>query len=615
VPAYLAAPGFAFLLLAWTGASLCRLIRGVSGLPRAIAWLLALALAGGALSRALVYLGVYGQLAAGAGFAALMAEALSGRGGSGSGKDCFLRLFFPLLYIFMSYQACYLMFAALAGAALFLRALFAEGAGAAQGAAPPIARPAFAARAAGAFRKAGAPVLAATFLAAAACPQAARQVAERAVSAAVQQAGYGLGLLDPRLFAGYPLIEESPFGIWTDVYLLDWVAFSVSFAVLCLIALRKRAAAFTGADRASLKAASALFAALLAVYLAAFAWKGDVYQIWKFVTMTALPLSWVPAVLLILAVYGAAGGKGKQFSAGLSLAAALVALPHLMYDSPRGPRASFNDAMSLVPVLKLLEDFLGKGRGEDTVIVDFRAPDLNFPAALVAQYGHVRRVRFVNGIYFLPSTAEYLDFVEEGAPVYSDRQYEGLYSGSLKPPASGFTVYRYAPDDIRRKGAVSMDGLEPYSRRAVRKIVRLRALVPQALRGRDLEAKITFQENEAGLRSSCGTATVRDGLASPDDSVPFRGAEVSIRVPVEWQKSGYFNLIAEFPSLRTVRQEGGTAWAYHDPTPCSYMFDKVELNEAQGAASEAEAALAPAAAGAGPDEGGEPSEGGSKTAF
>ncbi|MDR3154918.1 MAG: hypothetical protein LBW85_11800, partial [Deltaproteobacteria bacterium] len=40
VPAYLAAPGFAFLLLAWTGASLCRLIRGVSGLPRAIAWLL-----------------------------------------------------------------------------------------------------------------------------------------------------------------------------------------------------------------------------------------------------------------------------------------------------------------------------------------------------------------------------------------------------------------------------------------------------------------------------------------------------------------------------------------------------------------------------------------------
>ncbi|MDR3153967.1 MAG: hypothetical protein LBW85_06785 [Deltaproteobacteria bacterium] len=615
VPAYLAAPGFAFLLLAWTGASLYRLIRGIAGLPRAIAWLMALALAGGALSRALVYLGVYGQLVAGAGFAALMAEALSGRGGPAPGKVRFLRLFFPLLYILMSYQACYLMFAALAGAALFLRALFAEGAGAAPGAAPPIARPTFAARAAGAFRKAAAPVLAATFLAAAVCPQAAWQVAVRTVSAALQTTGYGLGFLDPGLFAGFPLIEETPFGVKATVTPLDWVAFFGAYAVLCAIALRRRAAAFPGADRAGLKAAAALFAACLAAYLIAFAWKGDVYQIWKFVTMSALPLSCVPAALLVLAVYGAAGGNGKTFAAGLSLAAALIALPNLMYYNPRGPRASFNDVRSLVPMITVMREVLDMDRRADLIIVDFAARERSFSAAVIAQYSQIKRMAFVNGVYLLPSMPLYLNQIQEGAVLYSDRLYPGLYMGSLELPSPLFTVYRYFPEDIRRMGAVSMDGLEPYNRSAGRRIVRLRVLVPQALRGRDLEARITFPKSLAGLEPSCGTATVREGLATPEDSVPFRGVEARIRVPEELQKSGYFSLIAEFPSLRAVPMEEGQAWAYYDPTPCRYRFDKVELSEAQGTASGAEAEPGPAAAGAGPGEGGEPSEGGSKPAF
>jgi hypothetical protein len=517
-----------------------------------------------------------------------MAEALSGRGGSGSGKDCFLRLFFPLLYIFMSYQACYLMFAALAGAALFLRALFAEGAGAAKGAAPPIARPAFAARAAGAFRKAAVPVLAATFLAAAVCPQAALQVAERTVSAALQTSGYGLGLLDPGLFAGFPLIEETAFGVRGKVTFLGWAAFFCAFAVLCAIVLRRRSAGFAGADRPGLRAAAALFAVCLAAYLTAFAWKGDVYQIWKFVTMAALPLSFMPAALLSLAVYGAAGGKGKTFAAGLALAAALVALPHLMYVGLRGPRASFNGAASLVPVLTLMENFLGKGRGEDMAVVDFRLPDFNFAAALVAQYGHVRQVGFVNGVYLLPSSSDYLEFVEAGAPVYSDRQYQGLYMGSLKPPAAGFTVYRYAPEDLRRQGAVAMSGVEPYTRCAAQKSVRLRILPPQRLRGRDLEARITFQEKEAGLELFRGTATVREELDPPGDSVPFLGAEARLAVSKERQASGYVNLILLLPARPDLPKAEGRERSEDVRSPCMYRIDKVELRPAPGAASETE---------------------------
>ncbi|MDR3153833.1 MAG: hypothetical protein LBW85_06075, partial [Deltaproteobacteria bacterium] len=154
VPAYLAAPCFAFLLLAWAGVSCYRLIRRIAGMPRPIAWLLALGLAGGTLSRALVYHGVYGQLAALAGFAALLAEALSGIGRGESRRAGFLRLFFPLLFLFMCYQAGYLMFAAIAGSALFLRRLFAGGGSGAPGGAFPSARAAFAFKAADAFRKA-----------------------------------------------------------------------------------------------------------------------------------------------------------------------------------------------------------------------------------------------------------------------------------------------------------------------------------------------------------------------------------------------------------------------------------------------------------------------------
>ncbi|MDR3153971.1 MAG: hypothetical protein LBW85_06805, partial [Deltaproteobacteria bacterium] len=472
------------------------------------------------------------------------------------------------------------------------------------------------------FRKAAVPVLAATFLAAAVCPQAARQVAERTVSAAHQTAGYGLGFLDPGLFAGFPLITETPLGLRGKVTPLDWALFCCSFAVLSAIALRRRAAGFPGADRAGLRAAVALFAVFIAVYLASFAWKGDVYQIWKFVTMTALPLSCVPAALLILAVYGAAGGKGKLFPAALALAAAIVAVPHLMYLNPRGPRASFNNARSLVPIISVMRELLDMDRGADLFIVDFAREERNIAAAAVAQYAQIKQMAFVNGVYFLPTMMLYPKYLKEGTVLYSDRLYPGLYMGSLELPAASFTVYRYFPDDVRSSGAVAMFGLEPYNRRAARRIVRLRVFVPQSLRGRDLEARITFQKGQAGLNPYCGTATVREGLASPEDSVPFRGEEARIRIPEEWQKSGSFNLVAQFPSLRTVPLEGGLAWASDDPNPCWYMFDKVELSEDQGAPSGAGSETAPAvdepvsvAAGAGPGEGGEPSEGGAKTAF
>jgi hypothetical protein len=579
---YMAFSGFAVTLLAWSGGAAYLLARRLAGLPRALAWLAAMAVAGGAFSRFLVFYGATGQLAATFGYVMLLHASLSA---PLPPRAAFARLFFPILYLLMCYQAGFLMFAAIAAGALFLAGAFRDGLrcrdGEAAGQAPaggkgggPGRRPVTGAlrAAAGAAR----PVLAATLLAAAVSPQTAWQTVLRTGSAASQQAGYGTGLLDPGLFAGFPLIRETPFGLNAGVPPLAWAVFLACLGLLGLIALRRGARTFPAADRAGLKAALCLFAAFLAAYLALFAWKGDVYQFWKFASMTALPISFLPAALLILAIREGCRGRPRPFALALALAAAAVALPQLLYSNPRGARRAIDDMKSLVPVVDVVGQVLEADRGEVRAVFDFSTPERNFTAAILARYGGVHRVGFVNGIYMLPSFPNYLKFAEMGAPIYTDSEYPGLFKGAPGVIRPEFTVFRHDMGDLRRSGAVAFIGFDDV-RDPIMRVVRLRILPPQSFAGRDSAVRIAFAEGLAGLDLSCRGVTAREALARPEEAVRRAGSEFVIRAPREWQRAGYINLILSFYDLPVLPRQDGSAWDPADPPVCRYRIDSVEI--------------------------------------
>ncbi|MDR1314335.1 MAG: hypothetical protein LBQ12_11740 [Deltaproteobacteria bacterium] len=569
-PAWLAAPGYALLLLSWIGAAVYGLVRQLAGFPRALSWLAALGVSCGWFFWFLAFYGGFGQLAASFGYLLALRAALGGSESAPTRRASFLRLFFPLLYLFLCYQAGYLMFAAACAAAAFLRLSFKESSG---GLAGQNVKKAFA----NAWNAAR-PVLAATAAAALVSPQSAGQVVLRTGAVAVQTAGYGVHLLDPGLFSGIPLIADGgPFGIKPGVSFYEWAAFAISLAALWAIALRRNAPAFPGRDLAGMKALTLLFALFLGVYLAAFARFGDEYRIWKFASLTALPVSFVPVALLTSALLAAFRGRARRALYALALAAAVVAVPHMAYKNPLGKRAAVEDMRSLLPLAEVVEEVLAYDRDKEMVLFDFASMERGFAAMAISQYSGIDRVGFVSGNYFGGSVSDYLKFAERGAPVYSDRAYPGLFKGAaaLTPPE--FTVFRYDMDVLRRDGAAAFSGLEDFSRKPNRRILRLKLLPPSALLGEDLLVRISFAEGFGGTDGSCGKLTAREANSPPGDALVRDGSEFLIRAPSAWQRSGYVELLIEFPSLPTVPLPEGSAWDPRVPQVCRYSIDSVEI--------------------------------------
>ncbi|MDR1080096.1 MAG: hypothetical protein LBQ79_03850 [Deltaproteobacteria bacterium] len=597
-PAWLAAPAFSMLLMAWTGLGVYGLVRRAAGFPRWLSWLSALGVSCGWFFWLLSFYGAYGHLAAVPGYLAAVRAVLEGRRSPPSPRSGFLGLFFPLLYLFMCYQAGYLMFAALCAGIGFLKMSFgwsgrggepeaggragtaaAAGGGDAEGARHVRnGSSALLLRVLGHVWKAAWPVAAATALAAAVSPQVAAQVVGRTVSAAVQKDGYGLNFLDPGLFAGFPLIADGgPFGTKPGVPWLWWAAFLAALAVLCAVSLRRGVKVFPERDLAGLKALSLVFALLLGAYLAAFAWKGDDYRVWKLVGLTALPLSFLPAALLVTSIHEAFRKSARAAWAVCALSAALIAVPHAGYRNASGPRAAVDDVKSLLPLAEVVGDVLRYDRDKDIVLFDFMSLDRNFAAMVISQYSGIARVGFLNGTYFGGFVEDYLKFAERGVPVYSDRSYPGLFKGRAVSSPPDFTVYRYDMNLFRRGGAVAFTSLERYTMRPDRRAVRIKLLPPEELVGHDLLVRITFAAGSDGTDPSCAGVTAREANAPLGEAVLREGSEFLIRAPAEWQHGGYISLLLDFADLPPVPRSDGMAWDRKNPPVCRYGFEAVEI--------------------------------------
>ncbi|MDR1036012.1 MAG: hypothetical protein LBT40_05430 [Deltaproteobacteria bacterium] len=252
-----AASLYQITVLAWTASAVFLLARGAFGLPLVLCVLAAFGICGSPLYLYLVYQGAFGHQFALVGLAAaLSAVLLPGRGtgncpGRG-GWPRFRRVLFPVVFLFMGYQAGFPLFMCLLAGSAGLAAFFWTRGGVLSGSAGGVpgtdgvaGRGSSASSVSAAFRSVtGAvwPLAVAACVAAVVSPPTVVWLLGRMVSSATQVSGVKLGLMDPLLFAAFPHVSVSLLLKASGGTAFSWAAFLGVFMAMWVLGRRGVAA-------------------------------------------------------------------------------------------------------------------------------------------------------------------------------------------------------------------------------------------------------------------------------------------------------------------------------------------------------------------------------------
>jgi hypothetical protein len=289
-------PSFACILLSLVASGVWSLARLARPQGMAAAFLAAMGVMGGWFMNYLAFMGFFAQLLATFAFLAALREVADVREtGSWKAPGPASRLFFPVALLLAAYPGVFPVFFAFLLFAGFARGLLG------------LAGPGPGRRAVRGLKGAagGAAPVAAAGLAACACwPGLAWFLLARAGETSTQSMGWSLGQLNAFLFSGLPFYGSafnSPYGAWTCVPYLALAAVVLSLGVHAL-----REAGKAGGEAACRARSAAclglLHAASLAAYCAASLALGNRYQVWKFASFSALPLSFMVPVSCLLAL-------------------------------------------------------------------------------------------------------------------------------------------------------------------------------------------------------------------------------------------------------------------------------------------------------------------------
>ncbi|MDR1082131.1 MAG: hypothetical protein LBQ79_14540 [Deltaproteobacteria bacterium] len=551
-------------LMAWTASAASLVARGASGLPRTLCLAAALGAGGSPLLLLLITEGNFGHQFALMGFVACLCAVLLPGAGRGA-RAGFGRALFPVLCLFMGYQAGFPVFMCLtagaAGLAAVLRARRAGGGPEREGR-EGAESPAGPGKSVGLIR-AGAvslwPLAAACLAAAVASPQTAAWMAGRLVSSASQLAGVWLGFLDPAIFSGVPHVSVSVLTMTGGGSAFRWTVAGAAFLLVWAVGRRQpgpgrqeseRAAAGPGPagyltggacpaesgkgrgcpaesgtggggtaepgtapgktrtggegdSGAVLDALSAMLALSCAAYLAVFAAFGDSYQLWKFAAMTALPLSFVPPLLAFLCVGRLFRCPLRAFSVSLAAFAALALA--LLAAAPRPGEGGRPERLwSVLPLIYEMHRAQAEAPGIRRAVFDLSTPSMNMAALTMSERAPERELMAVKGAYFIPDNFGYLDLIGEGTAFFTGRDVSGPYGTDFSRPAGAFRIRRWDPEDFAERGAVEWSGLYPPSGDITRPDVSATVMPPASLRGRDMVLEIRLWQTRGRSDPRCG---------------------------------------------------------------------------------------------------------------
>ncbi|MDR1165977.1 MAG: hypothetical protein LBO66_08990 [Deltaproteobacteria bacterium] len=544
--------GIAVTLFALTGATLYAIIASVFKLPRFWAFALALGLAAGDFWVFLFYFGFFGQALALFAFLTVVYVILNTPADLSFRESAFY-LFFPFLFLYAFYVPAFLAFVSFALALLAFRGYFAASEA-------PVAR-----KIALAVRGVW-PGLAALLVSLLTLPRITVNLARRLHSVATQEEGFGLGLLDPAFFAGTPRGVGGETPQVEGVTGIDWLVYLLAVAALYLCLWKGPGPKLAAENAGKMKAALALFALSIAAYLAGYWLLGDIYQIWKFATYSILPLSFLFSAALFSCLWPLARGRKALFHAlAAAVAACLLAAPALNVFAPLpAPRQSPRRASASPIVAGILAATREEPAATEAIIFDLSSSVRSVVAALLTERQKAK-VYFINTKYNIPDVPDFIALLSEGAVIYSDRNYRGLFNGSFPPIPDKFVIFRYDYAYLREKGAIEYYPIDAQTREPLRGPLWVKVLTPAASRGKSLLLKMSV--NVEG-RSDAGCSAIK---AFGADGAPLASGYdqgiVSVVAPLDITRDSVWEIALRLPAPYTSSTEFAPPFVLSETDP------------------------------------------------
>jgi hypothetical protein len=370
-------------------------------------------------------------------------------------------------------------------------------------------------------------------------PQITYQMIVRTLIAASQEA-YSLKLFDPTLFCGIPrIIDMSALKYYPTSIFAYGVFFSVIIFLFWVCVKLKNKDAAGQELNYKIEASVFFFIVCIVVYLvASFAMDERYqYQVWKFVSFSALPLSFIPLCLLFSAIWFVTRGKNTLFAIFCILSIIVIGIvPLIKVLSPGYLDRRGSKLRSLTPMIYTILRVHDFDKNVPRIIIDLYDMKRNYAAAAISQHIN-KEIGFIEDLYFIPRLRNYLKFFNEDTVIYSDRTYEGLYNGVADDLPANFTIYRYSYDDFRRIGAVKYDGMDEFSKYVIHRFPSFVILMPLKYYGKDTTLHIYFEKRSFNQKLYCHkyyfTPQADRELRVEGDIKSF-----SVFVPKEWVING-----------------------------------------------------------------------------
>jgi hypothetical protein len=170
---------------------------------------------------------------------------------------------------------------------------------------------------------------------------------------------------------------------------------------------------------------------------------------------------------------------------------------------------------------------------------------MNVAAALISVPSK-KEIYLTHTIYFFYGLNNYFPKMDENAVIYTDKEFGGMYNSYVTRP-EGLTLYRYVRSDLEEMGAVAYYGMVPYTTRPIDSEVKVKILVPNSLRGKDLRLRLEVPYSNTASKPQCQAVEVsyEDGRAIPGGT--YEEGFFMADIKMEEQIKGFLDLSVRLP--------------------------------------------------------------------
>jgi hypothetical protein len=565
VPSYIAAPFFTVTIVSWIGICLYHLIRSIFNLPRTLSLILSISLIFSNFFNFISLFGMYGHLVSLFGLLTCYAVAFEADSFKNL-KKFSVTLFFPILFLFVCYQAALFVYYSFILFMVFLLDYLSV---------ESVSRN-ICIRFISSLKNSVVivilPVLASCVIA----PQMAVFAFNRVIYAANQtSSAFGLKLIDPVFFSGIPIYDNSLIDRTTDSSVIQYLVFAALLIILTMYVAGKNNIGFSRAYRQKIIALLLFFISCIIAYILGYYIVGSLYIIWKFSAYSLVPLSFIFSSLLFASLYRLARRKIFVFSImSFVVALILLVMPVLAVKSPfYGNMGKATGNKSIFLIYALITEAIKDDADKSKIIFDMSRPDVNMMSALFTIPTH-KLIYSTEKMYFFPGTYDYFALLDDKTVIYSDKLFKNMYK-SYRIYTDDFSLFRYEYADLIEKGAIAYTGLHRFTDYARLSNITVKILPPKHMKGQDVSLQIEMPFENIEEFSICNHVDALYADGSPIEDSIYDGIFFKAKIPKIKQTEGNIEIILILPE--TARDKNFVELDTFRLLQCLFRFKGVTL--------------------------------------